>query len=1574
MTKQSPSKIRRQERRALQFDRMSGQNADGNADSTNPNPGGGQSGGNGQSAQNQSAQNQSAQNQSHQGQHHGESVSCGRFPFMGDPATLGARWEDWLERWELSVLANSMNDGPKTRATFLLQLGAEATAIWKTKRNTDNDSLDEIKKTMTEYFVPKRSEYSEVCKFRRAMRLEGETVGEYVMRLRSLAQYCKFRELDKEIERQLVIGCGILEFERDCCRVDDLTLDKAIRLAQGYERCEASVSGLHKPMDMERTRGSINHLNNNGSSSHNNRNNNSSNQRNGQNRGSWSKGHQQAPNSSQGASNATAQAQDTRHTNADRCGNCGKAPHVGGEKCPAKGVVCYRCQRVNHYGSMCRSKGSPQAGNKPSGSNSQRPSSIKQIDAHDPPSSESHTVNSEDYAEFMRYKSSQYYMSAIKEGEPIQYVSSGPKAAIGLLDSQLVCLVDTGSPVNVIDELTYKKLASKPNLEQCNTKYFGYTANTPLKVMGQFTTMVEFRGRKVRAGFIVIDGKAECLLSFGTARDLGIIRMADEKGPYTLNEVQQRTPTGSISGKFSAEELSRSFPNLFSGKLGCLKGFKVKLDVDPNVRPSRQPQRPVAFHLREPVERELRKQVEMGILEPVTQACGPTPWVSNLVVVMKDKDVKRTPDGRCVTNSGEIPEVRLTCDSRALNKAIRRTRYPSKTVEDLVHLVNGATRFSRLDLMKAFHQLMLEEESKSPTTITTHLGLFRYLRLHMGIACASEVFTEAIRQLLDGLPGQVNMTDDIMVFGKDDEDHHKNLMAVLQRLEESGLTLNVGKCLLYQQEITFFGLRFTKNGISPTEDRCRALKEAKPPTDAKSLHSFLCSTLFSARFMKDLATIAEPLWYRTKKDVPWIWGKVEQDAFDAIKRTMSTKCMGYFNKNWCTELVVDASPVGLGLVLRQHSPSNESQRHIVCFASRMLTAVERRYSQCEKEALSAVWGAERCWIYLLGHPFTLITDNRAVQLIFGSTTSKPPARIERWALRLTQFDFNIVHRPGATNMADYYSRNPCAASPSAILEAARTEEYLNSIVHNALPDAVTLKQVTEATRVDQELLALTDWLGASTQAFPKDLAPYKDVKDELSVTKEGVVLRGRQIIVPKALRTKVVDLAHRGHQGIVKTKALIRSRVWFPGIDAMVEQKVRLCLECQSNSDKPSFEPLKPSPMPPEPWHTVAGDFFGPLDDGTYWYVNLCEGSRWFRVDEVTACSESQVEPILERLFAELGAPVVYKTDNGSPFQSHGFKAFAARWGFEHRKITPEWPRANAAVESVMKKLGKVLKTAKVSGQDKRQALQDFLRAYRETPHSSTGMAPNVLMFGFSRSTGIPAMKHVATKEEMYEKARKKDELTKARMKADFDKRMKARESSIRIGNLVLIKLAKHRKNTPAWDPSPYLVTQVKGSMVTASRADHTTTRNSSFFKLFRADAGALESLTRSPGSEPCQQAPSDSPQADATQERVRKGGVEASPNTTPAIEPAMSAEQTHSSPEQANSSPKRTHLGTEQTHSNSDSHAPGAVKPQRAGNRGRPSNEQAAKNKIERNLQEIARKTANPPLRQSARLKGKSE
>ena len=151
-------------------------------------------------------------------------LSCGYFEYAGDSATLGSRWESWSERFELFLQATGEEDPKKCKASYLLLMGPEAYEIHKTKRKVDNtDELAEIQTYMQAHFVAKRSEYSETTEFRKAFRVVGESCSEYAMRLRRLAAHCNYgTALDKEIERQFVVGCRIEEAQREYCRKNNL--------------------------------------------------------------------------------------------------------------------------------------------------------------------------------------------------------------------------------------------------------------------------------------------------------------------------------------------------------------------------------------------------------------------------------------------------------------------------------------------------------------------------------------------------------------------------------------------------------------------------------------------------------------------------------------------------------------------------------------------------------------------------------------------------------------------------------------------------------------------------------------------------------------------------------------------------------------------------------------------------------------------------------------------------------------------------------------------------------------------------------------------------------------------------------------------------------------------------------------------------------------------------------------------------------------------------------------------------------------------------------------------------------
>ncbi|KAK7919302.1 hypothetical protein WMY93_010586 [Mugilogobius chulae] len=386
-------------------------------------------------------------------------------------------------------------------------------------------------------------------------------------------------------------------------------------------------------------------------------------------------------------------------------------------------------------------------------------------------------------------------------------------------------------------------------------------------------------------------------------------------------------------------------------------------------------------------------------------------------------------------------------------------------------------------------------------------------------------------------------------------------------------------------------------------------------------------------------------------------------------------------------------------------------KHIIAYASRSLSDVERRYSQTEKEALAIVWSCEHFHLYIYGHPFVLVTDHKALEIIWNNPRSKPPARIERWGLRLQPYNFKVEYRKGADNPADFMSRHPLPSHESESTRASKVaEEYVNFFSFHSTPKAMTLQEIKTETLKDPVLqeainhVTNNTWHQIETSRNAETLKHFKHVRNELTASPASdILLRDTRIVIPTALHEKAIRLAHEGHQGIVKTKALLRTKVWFPDIDRKAEAAVRNCLACQANTPVTQNEPLKMSPLPEAPWHSVSADFYGPLPSGEYLLVITDDYSRYPVVEIVRSTSAVTVIPVMDKVFSMFGIPRVVKTDNGPPFNSVSFTQFAEYLGFHHRKITPLWPQANATAERFMRTLGKALRVAETQEEEKKR-------------------------------------------------------------------------------------------------------------------------------------------------------------------------------------------------------------------------------------------------------------------------------
>ena len=330
-----------------------------------------------------------------------------------------------------------------------------------------------------------------------------------------------------------------------------------------------------------------------------------------------------------------------------------------------------------------------------------------------------------------------------------------------------------------------------------------------------------------------------------------------------------------------------------------------------------------------------------------------------------------------------------------------------------------------------------------------------------------------------------------------------------------------------------------------------------------------------------------------------------------------------------------------------------------------------------------------------------------------------------------------------------------------------------------------------------------------------EFSAWQKVKNELTVAvNPKVILRGTRIAVPKMLQERVVNLAHEGHQGVVKTKSPLREKVWFPGIDKMVEKKVQSCCACLISAPESKREPLLMSPLPKAAWSEVSMDFTE-LPNSDY--------SRYPVVETVKSTSANTVISIVDKVLSEFGIPDVVKTGNGPSFNSSAFQSIAQTLGFQHRKVTPRWPRANDEVERFVRT---VKKTANVERKSWKQEMYRFLRNFRATSHLTTRVPPAAALFGRAMKIKLPEFN-----EGQQEPALEgNDRNAKMKMKNYADAKTYVRPSTIKKGDTVFVRRDDSiRKRDTPYRPEPYVVISRNGSLVTASNKSGTVTRNSSF-------------------------------------------------------------------------------------------------------------------------------------------------
>lgn len=634
---------------------------------------------------------------------------------------------------------------------------------------------------------------------------------------------------------------------------------------------------------------------------------------------------------------------------------------------------------------------------------------------------------------------------------------------------------------------------------------------------------------------------------------------------------------------------------------------------------------------KEIIRAELDQMLKDGIIEECESA-----WSAPTVLVPK-------------ANGG----YRFCVDYRRLNAVTKGDAYPMPRIDELLQSTKKGCVMSSCDLRSGYWQCSIKDQDK--TAFVTPFGMYRFKRMPFGLKNAPATFQRLIDRFRSGSSLKdvtvLAYFDDILVISDSYQRHLSDLRAVFDRLRLFKLRANRDKCVFAREKVKYLGHVISQEGISPDEDKVRAVLDMKEPKCLQHLRTFLQTCSWFRKFIPDFAKVAEPLTRLTKKSYVWEWSLEQSKAFESLKKLLTTSpilVQADYTKPFL--LRTDSSNYALGAALLQgESPHDE---HPIEYASRLLTTAEQNYSTTEREALAVVWAVERFRGYIDGHPVRVMNDHQPLKWLFS--LKSPSGRLVRWAIKLQAFDLRIEYTPGKANvLADTLSRPAtsdggtpaCDICPVVIdvphWDATSTREA-------QLADAEVAKIIQDLEGKDEH--AVNRWTERGyllNQAVLYRYVPDTDSEEP-------------QLVIPESLRSKVMFECHdsptAAHSGIDRTLHRISQRFYFPGMRRFVTQYLKTCVECQRY--KPSN--LKPvgllqTPVPAQRFETLAIDLFGPLPrgpQGERWILIVEDtASKWVEVFALTeATAEICAKTLVNEVFMRFGLPRRLISDNGVQF------------------------------------------------------------------------------------------------------------------------------------------------------------------------------------------------------------------------------------------------------------------------------------------------------------------------------------
>lgn len=733
--------------------------------------------------------------------------------------------------------------------------------------------------------------------------------------------------------------------------------------------------------------------------------------------------------------------------------------------------------------------------------------------------------------------------------------------------------------------------------------------------------------------------------------------------------------------------LSKYKSTLGRSELGCTSLIKHSIDTG-DAKPIRRRYHSYSPKLVEVLHTGLEEWLKQGVVEKSS-----SPWASPVLLVKKHDN-----------------SYRWVVDLREVNKVTKGDSYPLPKVNDILDQLRDAKYISSIDLTSAYFQIPLDEASREKTAfVIPGRGLFQFKRMPQGLHTSAATWQRFIDTVLgeDLKPYVFVYLDDIIIVSQSFEQHLALLDKVLLRLEQAGLTINFKKCCFCRRELKYLGYIINQFGLQVDPDKVMAIHGFRRPTNATEIKRLIGMASWYRRFVPNFSTIMAPLHHLTGKNIKYHWTEECEVAFQTIKEKLTSApvlACPDFSKTF--DLYCDASSVGLGAVLSQEGK-------VIAYASRSLTKQERKFFPTELECLAVLWAIEKFRGYLEGYKFNVITDHAS--LVWLNNLKDPCGRLGRWAVRLQQFDFTVIHRKGSEHQApDALSRSPLSYDGESIdlisVEGLPKDEWYCKMIH----------QVQD-----------------NPEAFPS----FKVEGDQLyKLVRVNNEESNWNRVVPKELREKVFSECHdhplSGHMGVMKTFNRIRQLYYWPKLHLDVKRYVGKCHTCLQ-SKIPPFKPAGKMGSPKiisAPLQVVSSDLMGPLPSsgGFEYLVVTCDlFSKYVWIKPLRKATAKAVRTHLEQdVFLKAGVPGLLLCDNGKQYKCKEISELCEKYGVKIMYNFYYHPQSNPT-----ERVNRVIKTLLRSYvQDCHKDWFKYIHlvntAINTAVHEVTKFTPHKLLFG----------------------------------------------------------------------------------------------------------------------------------------------------------------------------------------------------------------------------------------------------